>query len=159
MNSQNAKNFVDNVGFDNYEIPEFEDIDFEDYKFDETALQVNETSGLILQDQVELFVNEPIGLNIEDDSHLSDFFNVDGEEQEELPRPNASAKDVALWMKERLEESHSLYQADIIQRIIKIFGNQFSYTNSNGNPAIAHDVLAEFRKSTPEYKWSKSGFY
>ncbi len=62
----------------------------------------------------------------------------------------ASAKDVALWMLEKLKRERTLYQETAVGEIAHIFGEKFVYDNRQGNPAIDKDVLTEFRKLTED---------
>jgi hypothetical protein len=71
----------------------------------------------------------------------------------------ASATDVAAYMKRRLGEEGDLYQEVVVYEIQQEFGDQFVYTNDNGNLAIASSVLAEFRKITPDAVWVRSERY
>lgn len=43
-------------------------------------------------------------------------------------------------------KSGELYQADAVRHIQDRFGAKFWYTNESGNPAIAPNVLKEFRR-------------
>lgn len=66
-----------------------------------------------------------------------------------------TAKDVALFMKDQLDEKKYLYQEDLVYEIEKKYGGSFVYTNDNGNPAIDRTVLKEFRKLTPNVVWER----
>jgi hypothetical protein len=59
-----------------------------------------------------------------------------------------TAADVALWMRQQLEEQEELHQVDAAWKIAETFGEQFVYNNENGNLAIAPEVLSEFEKVT-----------
>lgn len=69
--------------------------------------------------------------------------------------------DVARWMRDELDRTGSLLQADAASGIEREFGSSFIYVNENGNPAIDKRVLREFRELTGddviwdrwEYKW------
>jgi hypothetical protein len=69
--------------------------------------------------------------------------------------------DVARWMRDELDRTGSLLQADAAAGIEREFGPSFIYVNENGNPAIDKRVLREFRELTGdniiwdrwEYKW------
>jgi hypothetical protein len=61
---------------------------------------------------------------------------------------NISASDVASFMLERLATDNDLYQDVIVSEILDRFGDEFVYTNDNGNLAIEKKVLAAFRKLT-----------
>jgi hypothetical protein len=60
----------------------------------------------------------------------------------------ATAREVAQWMSQEVEKSGILEQEVAAFTILKKFGEEFTYTNDNGNIAIARNVLAEFRKLT-----------
>jgi hypothetical protein len=67
-----------------------------------------------------------------------------------------SASDVASFMLERLVEDNCLYQYVVVCEIQDRFGNEFVYTNDNGNLAIDKKVLVAFRKLTEEtVVWSR----
>jgi len=55
---------------------------------------------------------------------------------------------VAKWMLEELHRVKYLYQETVVYDISSKFGEQFTYINDNGNPAIDRKVLAAFRKLT-----------
>ena len=66
------------------------------------------------------------------------------------------AKDVAAYMLQRLNEEDILYQEVVVYEIQDTFGDEFVYTNENGNLAIDRRVLAEFRKLTEgQVVWSR----
>ena len=70
------------------------------------------------------------------------------------------AKDVAGWMFDQLLERNHLYQEDTVYRIKKLFGEEFTLVNANGNLGISKEVLGEFSKLTgSEVVWSRSGRY
>ncbi len=71
----------------------------------------------------------------------------------------ATAREVAEWMAKQLVQFGELYQADAVGEIEERFGDDHVYENANGNPAISKDVLAEFRKLTPDYVWVRSERY
>jgi len=60
----------------------------------------------------------------------------------------ATAKEVAQYMLDRLEQEHYLYQDVVVYEIESRFGDKFIYLNENGNIAISREVLREFRKLT-----------
>lgn len=69
---------------------------------------------------------------------------------------NATPKEIAEWMLQEFEKSGMLYQSDAADGIIERFGEQHTYTNENGNPAIDSKILAEFRKlTTGKAVWSR----
>ena len=59
-------------------------------------------------------------------------------------------KDVAKWMRKKILSERELYQNDTVWEIEEIFGDDFVYTNENGNLAIDRRVLREFRKLTED---------
>jgi hypothetical protein len=59
-------------------------------------------------------------------------------------------KDVAQWMLEELKRETYLYQNMVVYDIEEKFGEEFTYINDNGNPAIDQRVLKEFRKLTEQ---------
>lgn len=59
-------------------------------------------------------------------------------------------REVAEWMLEQMGDSHWLYQEIIVRKIKEKWGDEFTYRNQNGNPAISRAVLAEFRKLTAD---------
>jgi hypothetical protein len=61
---------------------------------------------------------------------------------------------IAQWMAARLEEHKRLYQADVVGDIAATFGDDFTYLNDNGNPAIDKRILRAFRKITQVTPWS-----
>lgn len=65
-----------------------------------------------------------------------------------MPKPTPSAKDVAEWMLEAVRREEYLYQNVVVYEIAEKFGEEFTYTNNNGNLAIDSRVLNEFRKLT-----------
>jgi hypothetical protein len=66
-------------------------------------------------------------------------------------------REVAEYMLQQMGDSHWLYQEAIVGRIRHDCGNEFVYTNPNGNWAIDKKVLAEFRKLTDgKLMWDRS---
>lgn len=57
-----------------------------------------------------------------------------------------SAKNVAQWMFQSVQSDGYLFQDSAVYEINSQFGDQFTYTNPNGNLAIGKDVLKEFKK-------------
>jgi len=57
---------------------------------------------------------------------------------------------IAPWMVRRLNEDKQgrLYQSDAVAEIAKRFGEEYTYTNDNGNPAIDKRILRAFKKIT-----------
>ncbi len=56
-----------------------------------------------------------------------------------------TAKEVANWMLKKLKAEGVLPQRAAALEIMETFGEEFIYSNKNGNPAIAEEVLKEFR--------------
>lgn len=53
-----------------------------------------------------------------------------------------------------------VYQSDAVREIAEKFGEEYTYTNENGNPAINRKVLAEFGKLKGEdITWDRSGLF
>jgi hypothetical protein len=68
--------------------------------------------------------------------------------------------DVAVFMLKRLNEEKTLYQEMVVYEIQSQYGDEFVYTNENGNLAIDRKVLSEFRKLTEgKVVWSRSERY
>ena len=59
-----------------------------------------------------------------------------------------TAASVAAWMAEEIETKGYLAQEDAVDTIAGRFGEQFTYLNDSGNPAIHRAVLRKFRKIT-----------
>lgn len=57
-----------------------------------------------------------------------------------------SAKDVAAFMLEHLEKTHSVYQSDIVLLVHERFGDKFVYINENGSYVFIPSVLTAFKK-------------
>lgn len=65
------------------------------------------------------------------------------------PRPGAgeaTPEGIAQWMLGLIEQDKRLYQADAVREIAERFGDEFTYLNDNGNPAIDKRILRAFRK-------------
>ena len=58
----------------------------------------------------------------------------------------ADSKTVARWMFDELNRKGRLWQEHAVHDIAEKFGEGYTYTNDNDNPAIDRKVLAEFRK-------------
>jgi hypothetical protein len=61
---------------------------------------------------------------------------------------NATPEVIARWMLEQLDQGRQLYQADAVRGIAERFGQEFTYENENGNPAIDRRILKAFRQLT-----------
>ncbi len=57
-------------------------------------------------------------------------------------------EDVAKWMLSELQREKYLYQESVVYDIASKFGEDFTYDNDNGNPAIGRKVLAAFKQLT-----------
>jgi hypothetical protein len=62
----------------------------------------------------------------------------------------ATAMDVGRWMLEEVNKGPYLQQYSAAHDISKMFGEQFTHTNSLGGLAINTNVLEAFRKLAPE---------
>jgi len=72
-----------------------------------------------------------------------------------MAEPDADG--VVQWMLDQLEHKAYLYQHEVVHELQTEFGGSHLYTNANGNPAIARQVLARFRALTADTAiWSKS---
>jgi hypothetical protein len=66
-------------------------------------------------------------------------------------------EDVARWLLSQLREQQTLYQNVAVYGIIEQFGEDFAYHNDTGNPAIARNILAAFRRLTGDtVVWDRS---
>lgn len=67
-----------------------------------------------------------------------------------------TAKDVAQWMLAEVRKGDWVHQEVIVYEIERVFGEDFVYTNQNGNPAISRDVLKQFNSiSGQEVVWER----
>ncbi len=57
-------------------------------------------------------------------------------------------KAIAEWMLEELKQETILSQEVVAHEISLLFGEEFTYTNANGELAIDERVLCEFRNLT-----------
>jgi hypothetical protein len=57
-------------------------------------------------------------------------------------------KTIAEWMLEELKQETILSQEVVAHEISMLFGEEFTYTSTNGDLAIDEQVLGEFRKLT-----------
>ncbi|MGG7056480.1 DUF6953 family protein [Nitrosomonas sp. ANs5] len=68
-----------------------------------------------------------------------------------------TAKDVAQWMLDEINNGNYLYQEQAAYTIFEMFGDDFVYYNDNGNLAIEKKVLNAFRTLTDDsVVWSRS---
>lgn len=56
--------------------------------------------------------------------------------------------EVAVWMRDKVNEENYVYQEDIVNEIADRFGDEHVYINENGNLSISRKVLRQFRKLT-----------
>lgn len=68
-------------------------------------------------------------------------------------------KKIALWLYDKIKADNYVYQSTVVHEISEVFGEQFTYTNVNGNAAIDEGVLKEFRKlKGDEIVWDRQAF-
>jgi hypothetical protein len=60
----------------------------------------------------------------------------------------ATPRSIAEWMLEELKQQTILSQEVVAHEIALLFGDEFTYTNANGDIAIDESVLREFRHLT-----------
>lgn len=66
-----------------------------------------------------------------------------------------TAEDVAQWMLDQVRQGY-LYQDRAVYEIHRIFGERFTYDNTQGNLAIGRDVLKAFRRiSEADVIWDR----
>ena len=71
-----------------------------------------------------------------------------------------TATEIAHWMREQLRSRRQLYQFLVAAESERRFGSEFVYINRNGNRAIDHLVLDQFRKLTErDVVWERIGRY
>jgi hypothetical protein len=63
------------------------------------------------------------------------------------------ASDVAAWMMEEVERVGTLYQDCAVDEIERRFGEEFVYSNENGNPAI-RKMSWTLSEIFPNIRWS-----
>lgn len=67
-----------------------------------------------------------------------------------------TAKTVADWMFQTINQTGYMYQGAIVSEIQKKYGGSFVYQNENGNLAISKDVLKIFRSLIKDkFEWDK----
>jgi len=69
----------------------------------------------------------------------------------------ATPKVIAEWMLEELKRETILCQEVVAYEISTLYGEEFTYTNANGNLAIDERVLSEFRSLTQNMVLSIGG--
>ncbi len=68
-------------------------------------------------------------------------------------------REVAEWMLGELNREDCLHQEAVVSDIESKFGEEFVYTNENGNLAIRRQVLKEFRSiSGDDVVWDRTEF-
>jgi hypothetical protein len=66
-------------------------------------------------------------------------------------------KNIAQWLHDRIMDEDYVYQSTVVYEIAEKFGEEYTYTNENGNLAIDKKVLKEFRNlKGDEILWDKS---
>ena len=55
-------------------------------------------------------------------------------------------KEIAKWLHDKIMAEGDVYQYEAVDEIAQKFGDEYTYTNDLGNPAIDQKVLYEFRK-------------
>ncbi|RWK76263.1 hypothetical protein [Mesorhizobium sp.] len=70
-----------------------------------------------------------------------------------------SVSDAAALMVRLLEEHNYLRQDDAANQLHMSFGDEYVYFNQQGNLAIKAEVLAAFKKLTPDTVWFRSSRY
>ena len=139
------KDLDDLLHLSDLQLPDF------DPKLPEFDLQLPEFDLLESED---LFVD--YSRTLDELTTLKHFGRVDVKLGSEGER-RGSPIDVARWMMKELEGDGYLYQQDAASCIADEFGGGFLYWNVNRNPAIAIEVLREFRNLTEEtVVWVKS---
>ncbi|WP_281884893.1 DUF6953 family protein [Paenibacillus sp. YYML68] len=71
-----------------------------------------------------------------------------------------TAEDVADWMLNQLRSASILKQTEAVEYILHNFGEQFLYTNENGNESIDKEVKKRFKKlHGGKAAWDRDGFF
>ena len=55
-------------------------------------------------------------------------------------------KEIARWLYDKIISEGDVYQYEAVDEIAQKYGEEFTYTNEQGNPAIDRKVLYEFGK-------------
>jgi hypothetical protein len=84
-------------------------------------------------------IEEPIIESPDFSIDESDFIIDEGSPPQPPRQPNASSKDVAVWMKSQSDDEY-LYQNRIVKEIVSEFGEKFTYRNQHSNRAIVKCV-------------------
>jgi hypothetical protein len=74
--------------------------------------------------------------------------SADAERVALIETPTPTPSDVAQWMRDELDRTGTLFQADAVAEIEREFGPSFIHKHRRGNPGIDRDVLREFRELT-----------
>ena len=67
--------------------------------------------------------------------------------------------EIANWLNEKVKEGDYVYQETVVSEIEDVFGDEYVYSNYNGNMAIDKDVLKVFRKISPDVVWNRGERY
>ncbi len=71
-----------------------------------------------------------------------------------------SSQDIAEWMLEELREIGTLHQETVVAYIKEHYGEQYLYTNENGNLSIDKEVKKLFKKiHRGKAAWDRDGFF
>ena len=72
----------------------------------------------------------------------------------------SKAAEIAEWMLAEVKERGILRQEDVVQYIADHFGEQYLYTNENGNQSIDKEVKKLFKKlHRGKAAWDRDGFF
>ena len=74
--------------------------------------------------------------------------DADAEPLSRAASGDVTPETIAQWMASLLQREGTLYQSDAVAAIAEQFGDEFTYTNDNGNPAIDKRILKAFKKIT-----------
>ncbi len=66
-------------------------------------------------------------------------------------------KEIAKWLYDKIMSEGDVYQYEAVDEIAQKFGQEYTYENELGNPAIDKKVLSEFRKlKGDEITWDRT---
>ena len=69
-------------------------------------------------------------------------------------------KEIAKWLYDKIMAEGDVYQYEAVDEIAQKFGNEYTYTNDLGNPAIDPKVLYEFRKlKGDDITWDRTDLF
>ncbi|WP_020620775.1 DUF6953 family protein [Paenibacillus daejeonensis] len=72
----------------------------------------------------------------------------------------SKAAEIADWMLAEVKERGILRQEDVVQHIADNYGEQYLYTNENGNQSIDKEVKKLFKKlHRGKAAWDRDGFF